>query len=172
VIYFGRFISETRPIPADFDAIISNAGGCGSHLRAYGHLLHDDPAYAQKASAWLAKLRDIHEYLVEIQFRPPSAPVAPAVSLRAPHPAPHCAAHPAAAATAPTTTVTYHESCHLCHGQQVSAQPRAILRALPEVLPTTVSSQEVPCSCRSEIPYLSEFTAGAWWQAPSAPSFF
>jgi glycolate oxidase iron-sulfur subunit len=134
VIYFGRFISETRPIPADFDAIISNAGGCGSHLRAYGHLLHDDPAYAQKASAWLAKLRDIHEYLVEIQFRPPSAPVAHAVSLRAPHPATHCAAHPAAAATAPTTTVTYHESCHLCHGQQVSAQPRAILRALPKVV--------------------------------------
>lgn len=94
--------------PADFDAIISNAGGCGSHLRAYGHLLHDDPAYAQKASTWSAKLRDIHEYLVEIQFRPPTA-------------------------TAPATTVTYHESCHLCHGQKVSAQPRAILRALPGV---------------------------------------
>ncbi|MCS6244814.1 MAG: 4Fe-4S dicluster domain-containing protein [Opitutus sp.] len=94
--------------PADFDAIISNAGGCGSHLRAYGHLLHDDPAYAQKAAAWSAKLRDIHEYLVEIGFRPPTA-------------------------TAPTTTVTYHESCHLCHGQKVSAQPRAILRALPGV---------------------------------------
>jgi glycolate oxidase iron-sulfur subunit len=103
--------------PADFDAIISNAGGCGSHLRAYGHLLHDDPAYAQKAAAWSAKLRDIHEYLVEIGFRPPGTP----------------AATPSAAATAPTTTVTYHESCHLCHGQKVCVQPRAILSALPGI---------------------------------------
>jgi glycolate oxidase iron-sulfur subunit len=95
--------------PDDFDAIISNAGGCGSHLRAYGHLLHADPDYATRATAWSLKLKDIHEYLVGINFRRPTAP-----------------------ATTPAT-VTYHESCHLCHGQKVSAQPRAILRALPGV---------------------------------------
>ncbi|MBC8009745.1 MAG: (Fe-S)-binding protein [Burkholderiales bacterium] len=94
--------------PDDFDAIISNAGGCGSHLKTYGHLLHDDPAYAARAVAWDKKLKDIHEYLVEIRFRKPTS-------------------------TAPVSTVTYHESCHLCHGQKVSAQPRAILRALPGV---------------------------------------
>ena len=94
--------------PDDFDAIISNAGGCGSHLRAYGHLLHDDPVYAERAAAWSRKLKDIHEYLVEIGFRKPTS-------------------------TAEVSTVTYHESCHLCHGQQVSAQPRAILKSLPGV---------------------------------------
>jgi glycolate oxidase iron-sulfur subunit len=94
--------------PSDYDAIISNAGGCGSHLRAYGHLLHDDPAYASRAATWSRKLRDIHEYLVEINFRKP-------------------------ASTAAASTVTYHESCHLCHGQKVSAQPREILRSLPGV---------------------------------------
>lgn len=94
--------------PDDFDAIISNAGGCGSHLRAYDHLLHDDPAYAPRATAWSKKLKDIHEYLVEIDFRKP-------------------------ASTAAASTVTYHESCHLCHGQKVSAQPRAILKSLPGV---------------------------------------
>ncbi|MBC8041471.1 MAG: (Fe-S)-binding protein [Opitutaceae bacterium] len=94
--------------PDDFDAIISNAGGCGSHLRAYAHLLHDDPAYAPRAAAWSKKLKDIHEYLVEINFRKPNS-------------------------SAPASTITYHESCHLCHGQKVSAQPRAILRALPGV---------------------------------------
>jgi glycolate oxidase iron-sulfur subunit len=94
--------------PDDFDAIISNAGGCGSHLRAYGHLLSNDPAYAARAAAWSKKLKDIHEYLVEIGFRKPTS-------------------------TAPRSTVTYHESCHLCHGQKVSAQPRAILRSLPGV---------------------------------------
>lgn len=94
--------------PEKFDAIISNAGGCGSHLRAYGHLLHDDPDYAERAAAWSKKLKDIHEYLVEIGFRKPTSP-------------------------ARTSTVTYHESCHLCHGQKVSAQPRAILKSIPGV---------------------------------------
>lgn len=94
--------------PADFDAILTNAGGCGSHLKNYGHLLHDDPAYAARAATWDKKLKDIHEYLVEIGFRKPASSI-------------------------PPVTVTYHESCHLCHGQKVSAQPRAILRALPGV---------------------------------------
>ncbi|HEY0944583.1 MAG TPA: (Fe-S)-binding protein [Opitutaceae bacterium] len=95
--------------PSDFDAIISNAGGCGSHLRTYDHLLHDDPDYAPRATEWTRKLRDVHEFLVEIGFRPPA---------------------PGGAAAG---TLTYHESCHLCHAQKVSAPPRAILRALPGV---------------------------------------
>lgn len=94
--------------PARFDAIISNAGGCGSHLRHYDHLLADDPTYAPAAAEWSRKLRDVHEWLVEIGFRPPQG-------------------------TAPGQVVTYHESCHLCHGQKVSAAPRAVLRAVPGV---------------------------------------
>jgi glycolate oxidase iron-sulfur subunit len=101
--------------PAHFDAIISNAGGCGSHLRHYAQLLADDPLYAARAADWSRKLRDIHEYLVEINFRHPCAQLAPA---------------PNTVPTPPKIT-TYHESCHLCHGQKISAQPRAILRALP-----------------------------------------
>src|SRR5690606_19052247 len=50
------------------DAIISNAGGCGSHLRHYDHLLHNDPVYAARAVEWSRKLKDIHEWLVEIGF--------------------------------------------------------------------------------------------------------
>lgn len=128
--------------PDDFDAIISNAGGCGSHLRAYGHLLHDDPAYATRAATWSKKLKDIHEYLVEINFRHPRAPEqpathntlpgspGPAIQLSVQRPALNVKRSPI---PTPPTTVTYHESCHLCHGQKVSAQPRAILRALPGV---------------------------------------
>jgi glycolate oxidase iron-sulfur subunit len=95
--------------PEKFDAIISNAGGCGSHLRHYDHLLADDPAYASRAAEWSRKLKDVSEYLVEIGFRKPVG------------------------ATAEATCVTYHESCHLCHGQKVSKQPRDILRAIPGV---------------------------------------
>jgi glycolate oxidase iron-sulfur subunit len=87
------------------DAIISNAAGCGTHLKNYGHLLHDDPVYAKRAAQWSAKLRDIHEWLVEIGIRVPEAAV--------------------------PQTVTYHEACHLCHGQKITRQPRQVLAAIP-----------------------------------------
>jgi glycolate oxidase iron-sulfur subunit len=97
--------------PSRLDAIISNSAGCGSHLKRYGHLLADDPAYAIRAAAWSAKVRDISEWLVEIGFRAPIPPPSGASPL----------------------AVTYHEACHLCHGQKISAQPREILRAIPGV---------------------------------------
>ncbi len=97
--------------PSGVDAIISNSAGCGSHLKRYGHLLAGDPAYAARAEAWSSKVRDISEWLVEIGFRTPAA-------------ARSCAA---------PVAVTYHEACHLCHGQKITAQPREVLRAIPGV---------------------------------------
>jgi glycolate dehydrogenase iron-sulfur subunit len=98
-------------IPPDrYDAIASNAGGCGSHLRHYAPLLADDPAYADRAHSWDRKLRDVQEWLAELGCRQPGA---------APFDAP--------------ATITYHESCHLVHGQKISRQPRALLRLLPGV---------------------------------------
>jgi glycolate oxidase iron-sulfur subunit len=94
--------------PDRYDAIISNAGGCGSHLRRYGHLLADDVDYRERAELWDRKLRDVQEWLGEIGCRAP---------LQSPF------ANPA--------TVTYHESCHLLHGQRISREPRALLRLLP-----------------------------------------
>jgi glycolate oxidase iron-sulfur subunit len=95
--------------PSDrYDAIISNAGGCGSHLRRYSPLLADDPDYCARAEAWDARLRDIHEWLAEIQCRAPLA-----------------------SAFDEPVTVTYHESCHLAHGQKIVRQPRAVLGLVP-----------------------------------------
>lgn len=91
---------------ASLDAIITNAGGCGSHLKHYGHLLHDDPVYAERAAEWDRKVKDIHEWLVEIGFRKPQG-------------------------TCGLDEVTYHESCHLCHGQKITSQPRAVLASIP-----------------------------------------
>lgn len=92
----------------ELDAIISNAGGCGSHLKHYGHLLADEPRYAAKAKEWSTKLKDIHEWLAEIKWRPPEPSTEKA-----------------------TQQVTYHESCHLKHAQKISAAPRNILRSIP-----------------------------------------
>jgi glycolate oxidase iron-sulfur subunit len=110
-------------IPPDrYDAIISNAGGCGSHLRHYGPLLADDPAYRTRAEAWDRKLRDIQEWLVELGCRPPAA---------SPYLDP--------------IAVTYHESCHLVHGQKISRQPRTLLRLLPGVTLTELPESSWCC---------------------------
>jgi len=106
--------------PDQVDAIISNAGGCGSHLKHYTALLAHDPRYAARAVVWDAKVRDISEWLVEIDFRKPTA-----------SPFSHSTGN-ASSAGAPTV-VTYHDACHLCHGQGITRQPRQILQALPGV---------------------------------------
>jgi len=88
------------------DAIITNAGGCGSHLKHYDHLLHDNPRYAERARKWSAKVKDIHEFLFAIETVKP-------------------------AGDGEEQTVTYHESCHLCHGQKITTQPRELLKLIP-----------------------------------------
>lgn len=89
------------------DAIITNAAGCGSHLKNYGHLLHDDPEFAGRAAKWSAKLKDVHEWLCESGLRKPE--------------------------TGKPQRVTYHEACHLCHGQKITKQPREVLKAIPNL---------------------------------------
>jgi glycolate oxidase iron-sulfur subunit len=95
--------------PEQFDAIITNAAGCGSHLKQYAKLLEGDPAYEKRAHLWDAKVKDIHEWLAQIGIAAPAAE-----GLR-------------------EQTVTYHEACHLCHGQKITAQPRAVLKAIPKL---------------------------------------
>jgi glycolate oxidase iron-sulfur subunit len=94
--------------PDQFDAIITNAGGCGSHLKHYAKLLADDSAYLARAHEWDRKVKDIHEWLGEIGIAP-------------------------APKSQPEQVVTYHESCHLCHGQKITAQPRQLLKTIPNL---------------------------------------
>src|SRR5690349_1486868 len=51
-----------------YDAIITNAAGCGSTLKEYHELLEDDPAYAAKAREFSSKMRDITEFLAGIEL--------------------------------------------------------------------------------------------------------
>ncbi|MHB8519612.1 MAG: (Fe-S)-binding protein [Limisphaerales bacterium] len=106
--------------PEEFDAIITNAGGCGSHLKHYASLLAKDPRYEPRARLWDKKVKDIHEWLAEIGIQPPPK-------------------------HAPPLTVTYHESCHLCHGQKITAQPRQVLRAIPNLKLVELSESNWCC---------------------------
>lgn len=90
------------------DAIISNAGGCGSHLRRYAEMFPPGSPLHAKAEAWDAKVCDVHQWLDENGFRPPARSIGP-------------------------VRVAYDASCHLRHGQGVDAAPKNLLAVTPGV---------------------------------------
>jgi len=90
---------------AEFDHVVVNAAGCGSAIKDYGHLLRDEPEWAQRAAELSARARDVHELLASV--------------------APRAKRHPV------EMTVAYHDACHLAHAQSVRSQPRQLLRSIP-----------------------------------------
>jgi glycolate oxidase iron-sulfur subunit len=101
------------------DTVVVNVAGCGSSLKEYGHLLRDDPEYAERAKAFSASVRDVSELLAEL------TPVAPR--------------HPI------NLRVAYHDACHLAHAQGVRRQPREVLRSIPGIELTDIPEAEICC---------------------------
>ncbi len=91
----------------DFDAVITNAAGCGSTLKEYEHFLQPAPRNTSKAHAFRKKMRDVTEFLADLGLTAHLSPL----PLR----------------------VTYQDSCHLLHGQKIREAPRKLLRAIPGV---------------------------------------
>ncbi len=106
----------------DYDAIITNAAGCGSTLKEYEQLfpgdLGDDTAHG-RARAFAAKMRDVTEFLDELGM------VAPLGEMR--------------------LRVTYQDSCHLLHGQKISLAPRRLIRAVPGVELVEMALGDICC---------------------------
>jgi len=88
-----------------FDAIITNAAGCGSSLKEYDELLEHDPAYAARARKFKSLMKDVTEFLASIELNRNMGTI--------------------------DKTVTYQDSCHLSHGQKIRKQPRQLLSAVP-----------------------------------------
>jgi glycolate oxidase iron-sulfur subunit len=103
----------------DVDTVVTNVAGCGSSMKEYGHLLSDDAEWAERARAFSAGVRDVHEVLAELE------PVAPRHPFRG--------------------RVAYHDACHLGHAQKVRAQPRAVLRTIPGVELVDLPEAELCC---------------------------
>lgn len=113
-----------RDLIARFDAVgvdvvAVNAAGCGSSLKEYGRLLADDPAWAARAAAFSARVRDITELLAGLQPRAPRYPL--------------------------PARVAYHSSCHLGHAQGIQEPPRALLRSIPGIELVEVPQGEQCC---------------------------
>jgi len=102
-----------------YDAILTNAAGCGSTLKEYGELLEGDPEYAAKARDFSRKMQDVTEFLASIELNRRMRPV--------------------------NATVTYQDSCHLAHGQRIRAAPRQLLAAVPGVTFQEMPLSDVCC---------------------------
>ncbi len=88
-----------------YDAILTNAGGCGAKLKEYGELLEHDPEYTEKARKFSALVKDVNEFLASIELNANMREL--------------------------PVTVTYQDSCHLAHGQKIRTAPRQLLNAVP-----------------------------------------
>jgi len=90
-----------------FDAIVTNAAGCGSTLKEYVHLFGHGSDEHAPAIEFSGKVRDVTEFLASLGLSAQLGSV------------PIC--------------VTYQDSCHLLHGQKIAKPPREILRAIPGI---------------------------------------
>lgn len=105
--------------PADVDAVITNAAGCGSGMHEYG-LLFAGEEDAAAASAFGARVRDISVFLDELGIVPPPPLAQP-------------------------LTIAYHDACHLAHAQRVTAPPRRLLSAIPNLRIVEIPEGELCC---------------------------
>lgn len=91
----------------DFDAILTNAAGCGSTLKEYDHLFTAAEPEHPAALAFAKSVRDVTEFLATLGLSTPLQPL--------------------------PMRVTYQDSCHLLHGQKVREAPRQLIRAIPGI---------------------------------------
>ncbi|MCM2532206.1 (Fe-S)-binding protein [Neobacillus pocheonensis] len=91
----------------DSDKVIVNAAGCGCMLKEYPELFHEDQEWAEKAKLFSAKVEDISKFLLDTGYEKPRAEL--------------------------NTRITYHDACHLAHGQGIRQEPRDLLLNIPGV---------------------------------------
>lgn len=91
----------------DFTNVIVNAAGCGCAMKEYPELFRNDLANRKQAEQFAAKVVDVTKFLVENGYRKPTANL--------------------------QMKVTYHDACHLAHGQNVRTEPRQILADIPGI---------------------------------------
>jgi len=101
------------------DAFIVNAAGCGANLKEYGWLLKDDTEWSERGERFSSRVKDASEYLAGVGLAEPPGPV--------------------------RATAAYDDPCHLLHGQKISAQPRALLAAIPDLVLVPLAEADWCC---------------------------
>lgn len=105
--------------PRDVDAVITNAAGCGSGMHEYP-LLFTGTELEAAANEFARRVLDISVFLDQLGLEPPPALPTP-------------------------VTAAYHDACHLAHAQRVTAQPRRLLQAIPNLTLAEIAESELCC---------------------------
>jgi glycolate oxidase iron-sulfur subunit len=105
--------------PKDVDAVVTNAAGCGSAMKEYGELFAGRPE-ADEAAEFASRVKDVTEFLADLGIQAPPGLPEP-------------------------LTVAYHDACHLAHAQGITAPPRALLGAVPNVTLLEIPDGEICC---------------------------
>jgi glycolate oxidase iron-sulfur subunit len=106
-------------LPADVDAVVTTAAGCGSAMKEYGELFRDREQEAD-ARHVSRRVRDVSEFLHALGLVQPPA-------LREP------------------LTVAYHDACHLAHAQGIRTAPRALLGRVPNLHVVEIPDGDICC---------------------------
>jgi glycolate oxidase iron-sulfur subunit len=106
--------------PADVDAVLTTAAGCGSGMKEYGLLFQGEPDHAA-AQELAGRVVDVSAFLAQLVLADPVP------------------------ATAGPLTVAYHDSCHLAHAQGVRDAPRQLLEAIDGVTLVEPAEWELCC---------------------------
>ncbi len=115
--------------PADVDAILTNAAGCGSAMHEY-HLVLRGTADEARAEAFRRRVLDVSVFLARLGLRPFD-------TLRASGELPKRAGAP--------RKIAYHDACHLTHAQGVHREPRELLLSIPGVVLCELANAHLCC---------------------------
>ncbi len=107
----ARALAHT--FPEELDYIVTNAAGCGSAMKEYGHWSPDDP----RVVAFARKTRDASQLLVDADLRLGRV----------------------------DAVATYHDACHLLHGQRLRQEPRALLARIPGLRLVDLPESDLCC---------------------------
>ena len=104
---------------AGVDIVVANAAGCGAAMKDYGYLLRDDPKWRERAEAFSARVRDVSQVVADVTWNGDLKQV--------------------------SASVSYHDACHLAHGQRVRSEPRTILRQIPGLKLVELPESDLCC---------------------------
>ena len=103
-----------------YDAVITNAAGCGSVLKEYPLLFEEeDRQFHEPAKQFVARMRDATDFLAGIDFNRDFATI--------------------------RKRATYQDPCHLGHAQRIRLAPRKLLAAVPGLELVELKESEVCC---------------------------
>lgn len=108
-----------KAFTGEYDAVITNAAGCGSGMKDYTWLFAGERE-SDLARDFVEKVQDVSEFLDGLGAAPPAGGSRP-------------------------VRLAYHDACHLAHAQGIQAAPRRLLELIPNVTLVEIPEGELCC---------------------------